>query len=162
MNKWGLSPSNLFTISIDISGDNNLYQWYIKPRRTAENVEGTMVEGATSSTYIIEDINFDNMGIYYVEVTSPLIPGFIIRNRNQNVFAVTDMFGTVFLETAAGLVMNQGDVLVYEVTLPGQPFIPTDTAIVDGEGKYFIDDVVLGDKEWRDGKKLVPSEWYQK
>ncbi len=133
-----------FEVSIEISGVNNVYQWYRKPRGADEESRGEPVTNADSSAYLIEGINFDNMGIYYVEVTSPLIPGFSIRNRNQNIFAVTDMFGTVYLETAAGLVMNEGDVLVYEVTEPGQPFIPTDTALVDSEGKYFIDDVVLG------------------
>ena len=92
-----------FELSISMPGDGNAYQWFRKERRTPEEVDGLTVDGATMPTYSIEGINFDKMGIYYVEVTNPAIPGFTIRNRNQNVFAITDINGTVFLNEQAGL-----------------------------------------------------------
>ena len=138
-----------FAVSIDISGDNNQYQWFRKPRRTPEDVAGTPVDGATNATYIIEDIDFDNMGIYYVEVTSslndPKLDGFTIRNRNQNVFAVTDVSGGVFLNETAGITLDDGDILIYEVLAPGQPFELAGTAQLTVGGAYTFDDIILGD-----------------
>ena len=137
-----------FAVTIDISGDNNVYQWFRKPRGTPEDVAGTAVDGATAATYIIEDINFDNMGIYYVEVTSsldhPKLEGFSIRNRNQNVFAVTDIFGTVFLNKSTDIRMGDGDVLLYEITAPGQPYDLLGETTLDAQGSYSFADAILG------------------
>lgn len=72
--RFGLTTSDLvpvnedFAVSIDISGDNNQYQWFRKPRRTPEDQPGMPVAGAMSASYTLSDINFDNMGIYYVVV----------------------------------------------------------------------------------------------
>ena len=137
-----------FAVTIDISGDNNVYQWFRKPRGTPEDVAGTAVDGATAATYIIEGINFDNMGIYYVEVTSsldhPKLEGFSIRNRNQNVFAVTDIFGTVFLNKSTDIRMGDGDVLLYEITAPGQPYDLLGETTLDAQGSYSFADAILG------------------
>ena len=133
-----------FTVSIDISGENNRYNWYRKPRGTPEDVPGTLIDGADVSLYLIENINFDNMGIYYVEVENDELPGMIIRNRNQNIFAVTDITGTVFLNKTAGVVMDQGDVLLYEITEPGQPYDLAGEALLNGEGQYDFQEAVLG------------------
>ena len=143
-----LPVNSTIAVSIDISGDNNLYQWFRKPRRTPEDVDGTPVDGATGPTYVIDALDFDNMGIYYVEVTSaladPKLDGFSIRNRNQNVFAVTDVSGAVFLNESAGVPMNDGDILIYEVLAPGQPFELTGEATLPSNGTYSFSDVILG------------------
>lgn len=138
-----------FELRIDITGDNNRYQWFRKPRRTPEDVPGTPIPGATRNRYVVDNIDFDNMGIFYVEVTSPLVtqqfPDFKIRNRNQQVLAVTDMFGTTFIDPVAGTIMNQGDVIAFEISKPGEAFFPFDTVTLSNSGQYFLDDVVLGD-----------------
>ncbi len=149
--RFGLTTTELLdvnsttTVSIEISGEGNVYKWFRKPRRTPEEVAGTEVVGATASSYTIEGLNFDNMGIYYVEVTNPGLPDLTIRNRNQNVFAITDIFGTVFLNQTAGVVMDDGDVLIYEILAPGQPFELLSTSALGPSGAYSLEDVVLGD-----------------
>ena len=134
-----------FELSISMPGDGNAYQWFRKARRTPEEVNGSLVEGATLPTYSIEGINFDKMGIYYVEVTNPAIPGFMIRNRNQNVFAITDINGTVFLNEQTGIPMTDGDVLLYEVLTPGQPFELTGSVVLPATGAFSFPDVILGE-----------------
>ncbi|MEQ9426331.1 MAG: T9SS type A sorting domain-containing protein [Cyclobacteriaceae bacterium] len=136
------------TLSLEVSGASNQYQWYYKRRGTPETDVGTPVDGATSRELTIDNLNFDNMGIYYLQVTSsnPAFEDLAVRSRNQNVLAVTDIFGTAFLDPKADTRMTDGDVIVYEIQQPGTPFVPFDTVAVDATtGEYFFNDVVLGD-----------------
>ena len=55
-----------YTISVNVGGENNNYQWY---------KAGTTITGAVKNSYTI--INFseiDNIGIYYCEITNTQVP----------------------------------------------------------------------------------------
>ncbi len=152
-------------VSIDISGTRNTYQWYKKPRRTIEGfatpeeTPGTAIEGGTARGLVIDSIKFETMGIFYVEVSNPLLPGLIIRNRNQNVFAVTDVSGTAGIDPDVGSVLTEGDLIVYEIEAPGRPFTALDTVTFDANGAYFLDGLIPGDYilKARPGKSFMDS-----
>ncbi len=152
-------------VSIDISGTRNTYQWYKKPRRTIEGfatpeeTPGTAIEGGTARGLVIDSIKFETMGIFYVEVSNPLLPGLTIRNRNQNVFAVTDVSGTAGIDPDVGSVLTEGDLIVYEIEAPGRPFTALDTVTFDANGAYFLDGLIPGDYilKARPGKSFMDS-----
>ncbi|MEQ9426339.1 MAG: FG-GAP-like repeat-containing protein [Cyclobacteriaceae bacterium] len=133
-----------FDTTIVISGTQNQYQWF-KRRRRAPLETVTPVLGATSPELIIEELNFETMGVYHLEVTSPLFPDVVVRSQPLRLFAITDIFGTAFIDPVAGIPMDDGDVITFEISRPGEAFAPFDTVSVDLQGKFRIPDVILGD-----------------
>ncbi|MEQ8533197.1 MAG: hypothetical protein RIB86_15185, partial [Imperialibacter sp.] len=73
-------------VAIEVSGLTNNYQWYFNDQP---------IEGATRRFHIIDNVTYEKMGAYFVEVKSPKVPDFSIRNRNQNVLATTTISGVI-------------------------------------------------------------------
>jgi len=119
-------------LAIDVSGENNAYQWYFNDQPIA---------GSTQRFHIIESVNYEQMGSYFAEVRSSLVPDFFIRNRNQNVLATADLGGTVSFASDQSP-LNVGQVSVYQIR--SGPYDSLATVQVSS-GAYLANRIVLGD-----------------
>ncbi|WOK06089.1 FG-GAP-like repeat-containing protein [Imperialibacter roseus] len=120
-------------VAIEVSGLTNSYQWYFNDQP---------IEGATKRFHIIDNVNYDKMGSYFVEVKSPKVPDFSIRNRNQNVLATTTISGSInsaFDQSP----LTSGVAIVYKIK--DGPYDSIAAAQVSPEGAFIAEKIVLGD-----------------
>ncbi|MCB2222407.1 MAG: leucine-rich repeat domain-containing protein [Bacteroidetes bacterium] len=68
--------------AIEVSGDNNEYQWY---------KDGTLLPGQTTGTLYIENASIDDQGTYVLNVTNTLVPDLELISYNANVSIITGM-----------------------------------------------------------------------
>ncbi|WP_436514338.1 LamG-like jellyroll fold domain-containing protein [Ekhidna sp. To15] len=77
-----------YSLSVDIGGTNNTYRWYRNDVLISSG-DDFIVNNATS---VILAIDYDNMGTFRVEVSSPsLVPALTIDVDPQQVLAIADM-----------------------------------------------------------------------
>lgn len=133
-----------YLVTVPDLGKGTEYQWNFGPLVPGQpfNNDVEPIEGATNRRYQIEGLDYDQQGTYRVDATHPLVPGLTITSRNRNLWASTDLFGTVYADETQSL-LTSGTVAIYRVTEP--PFYLEDTAAVDGFGRYKFEDLVLGD-----------------
>jgi Leucine-rich repeat (LRR) protein len=120
-------------VAIEVSGLTNSYQWYFNDQP---------IEGATKRFHIIDNVTYDKMGAYFVEVKSPKVPDFSIRNRNQNVLATTTISGSInsaFDQSP----LTSGVAIVYKIK--DGPYDSIAAAQVSPEGAFIAEKIVLGD-----------------
>lgn len=127
-------------IEINVSGNNNLYQWYFNNRKPGS--ENTAIPGATSRIYYVDTVAYESQGIYFAEVTSPLVPDFAIRNRNQNLTAVTSIKGVVN-DILAQTPLSAGEVSLYMVR--SGPYLNMGSVPVGTDGSYCFPKAPLAD-----------------
>ncbi len=132
-------------VRINMSGTGLQYQWKFGPYLAGKafNNNVTNIEGANSRVYQIENLGFDQMGTYRVDITHPSVPGLTITSRNRNILATTDIFGKAFADDQNTL-LTDGFVGLYRKT-PSGPFVFEDSVGLDGGGEYAFRNVVLGD-----------------
>ncbi len=132
-------------VRINMSGTGLAYQWYFGSYIPGQpfNNNVSVIEGANSRVYQIENVDYSKMGTYRVEITHPSVPGLTISSRNKNILAKTDVFGTVYAD-GSNTLLDDGEVILYRKT-PTGPFVAEDTTSIDGGGEYAFTDVVLGD-----------------
>ncbi|WP_170148006.1 leucine-rich repeat domain-containing protein [Marinoscillum furvescens] len=133
-----------YLVTVPDLGKGTEYQWNFGPLVPGRpfNNDVSPIEGANSRRYQIEGLDYDQQGTYRVDATHPLVPGLTITSRNRNLWASTDLFGTVYSDETQSL-LTAGTVAIYRVTEP--PFYLEDTVSVDGFGQYKFEDLVLGD-----------------
>ncbi len=119
-----------YRLEVDISGQDNSYQWSYK---------GVELEGATNKAYVIPAINFDNMGEYSVVATNPGVPGLTLTSETQTVLASASITGIA--EIDAGL-LPAGEATLYQIQ--EGPFDSVFTSTV-AAGDYELTKIVLGD-----------------
>ncbi len=119
-----------YRLEVDISGQDNSYQWSYK---------GVEQEGATNKAYVIPAINFDNMGEYSVVATNPGVPGLTLTSETQTVLASASITGIA--EIDAGL-LPSGEATLYQIQ--EGPFDSVFTSTV-AAGDYELTKIVLGD-----------------
>ncbi len=129
-----------FVLTAAISGAGNKYQWVFDD--LAEPEVAVAIEGATTNELAIDSLNYENMGSYRLTATNDSLPGLVLESRNQNIWASTDVQGTVFAD-ASGTLLTDGQVEIYRIF--DGPFEKSDSAQLDSNGFYKIEDVVLGD-----------------
>ncbi len=135
-----LARGTSFTLSANVGGTANSYQWYYK----GANDEGA-IDGAKSATYDINEIDYDNMGEYWVEVTNPLVPGLRLTTAPQKVLATTEMvFSPTYRDATGSTVgLDEGEGYLLKVK-EGAAYDTLDAQAVTAAGLLF-EDVVLGD-----------------
>ncbi|MBR09961.1 MAG: hypothetical protein CMP48_20025 [Rickettsiales bacterium] len=129
-----------FVLTAEVSGVGNTYQWIFDDLPEPE--EAVIIEGATTNSLALSNLNYDNMGSYRLRATNDALPGLVLETRNQNIWASTDVAGTVVAD-GAGTLLTDGQVEIYRIY--DGPFEKSDSAQLDSQGNYEIKDVVLGD-----------------
>ncbi|WP_421896536.1 T9SS type A sorting domain-containing protein [Marinoscillum sp.] len=123
-----------------VPGKGNVYQWLFDDFPAPD--EAVDVSDANKTNLMLTDIDYSNMGSYRLKVTNPALPDLEIETRNQNIWAATDIYGKVFADDQGNL-LTDGQVEIYRIF--DGPFTLSDSSVIDSEGNYVIEDVVLGD-----------------
>ncbi|MEP2611182.1 MAG: LamG-like jellyroll fold domain-containing protein [Cyclobacteriaceae bacterium] len=123
-------------------GDGTTFQWTFGPYIPGQffNNNTEPISGATSQSYIIENIDINNQGTYRLVATHPQLPDLTVQSRNQNIMAKTDFKGSVSINDSP---VTDGDVLIWRQT-PSGPFVREDSTALDASGNYELKEVVLG------------------
>ncbi|MEP4532294.1 MAG: LamG-like jellyroll fold domain-containing protein [Cyclobacteriaceae bacterium] len=129
------------TLTAPYLGSGVTYQWQFGPlipgKSFNDNVE--VIDGS-GQVYTIQNISAVNQGTYRFIATHPSVEDFAIEGRNQNIFAKTDIAGTI---RSDGSPISGGEVVIYRQT-PEGPFAKEDSTTVGTNGDYALTDVVLG------------------
>jgi Leucine-rich repeat (LRR) protein len=123
-------------VSITTGGEGLRYQWYR---------DGDAIYGAVGRTYSINDIDYDNMGVYTVSVTSTKAPGITLQSLPQTILAYGDIEffpGFSYADGERDLV-EEGVSLLLKI-VPNGPYDTTNLVSITDE-KIFFPKVVLGD-----------------
>lgn len=122
-----------FQFDFVTSGITNNYQWY---------KQGILITGSTSSIITLPTIRRAEMGKYYVEVTNDSVPGLTLTSKSFELFAQTDVSGTIKLNDSTS--MTDGDVLLMKITSTGG-YDTTSVVSASIEGGYTHNDIILAD-----------------
>lgn len=126
-----------FLLSQTAGGSQNQYQWYL-----VNPLEDTLAVAA-GPDHLVQDIQYETMGTYYVEVTSDLVPGLTLKSKNKNLTATAAVRFTARDEHANEVNEGVGYLLAYTEKL-GKPYDSAGVAEATAGG-FIFDDVVLGD-----------------
>lgn len=129
--------------SLDFPGTE--YKWSFGPLIPGRpfNNDVEPIAGATSRRYLIENVDFSKQGTYRVAMTHPDVPGLTIESFNRNIWASTDLFGRVILDSNDGTPLSNGEVIIYRIK--EGPYAGEDTVMVSPDGHYVFENLVLGD-----------------
>ena len=121
------------TLSYTVDGSNNQYQW---------TLDGEDITGANEDTYVIDSINFEDMGNYKLNVSSTEIPDFTISSEDQLVQATADIFGIVLGQGDQPLPSGSMDAL--EIVPGKAAYDSLDQQVTVSNGEFVVPDLVLG------------------
>jgi hypothetical protein len=126
-----------YEINLPILGQDLTYVW---------RFNGNVLQGETTSRFGIDSVNFENMGIYQLEVRDKLVaavdPNFRLLSGEQNLQATASLSGSIF--NADDAAVNNSEVTLYAIRPSGQPYDSIGTFSTTGNS-YQINDVVLND-----------------
>ncbi|MEM9326636.1 MAG: Ig-like domain-containing protein, partial [Bacteroidota bacterium] len=128
-------------LRVDIGGEANQYVWSFEGRQS-----NGVIDGVDAKKYRIEDIDYDNMGSYTLQVSNPLVPDLVLTSRPQTALATVDI---EFLATYQDIngeraLLDEGQGTLMEIVRPMQPFDTVSQIVIDNSGLVF-EEVVLGD-----------------
>lgn len=128
-----------FRLSTSIGGSDNQYQWF-KNGQAISNGSDFSIEGGRID---ILSIDFDKMGEFSVEVTSPtLVPGLSFSVDPQLVYAIADM--NVEVRNGSGALLSESlDAALMETTRRSKGFDTLEVA-TGRTSAFTFPDVVLG------------------
>lgn len=122
------------TFSVDVRGEENVYQWQF---------DGVNITGATESTYVIPDLSFDDMGVYRCIISNNLITPLDLITPGDSLLATADVSGTV--RGVNSTPIASGTVLALRITDTNTAY-DSITPVVDVvNGVFTYPDLVLAD-----------------
>ena len=128
-------------ITSSVPGSFNDYSWFFDDFANLD--ENIISLDESVPFYTIDDINYDRMGKYFVEVTNDELPDLTITAAPWRVLAKDDIFGTVF-SNDQGELLTDGRVDLFRITREG-PYDSTAFTSINTEGRYILRDIILGD-----------------
>ncbi|MDF1550818.1 MAG: immunoglobulin domain-containing protein [Bacteroidales bacterium] len=78
-------PGSNHTISVDVGGTNNSYQWY---------KDGVGITGGNESSFNIAAFSTNDAGIYYCQVTNSLVSSLILSSEDITLISDDSFYGT--------------------------------------------------------------------
>jgi hypothetical protein len=121
---------------VSAGGDSTTYQWMRN---------GKTIEDATDSVYSLEAINRSNMGEYKALASNSRLPLLVLNSALQKVQAYATISGTLLSADSAGI--TNGEMTLYRVK--PDAFEITATSVVDNDGSFSFEKVVLDDYQVR-------------
>ncbi|QSE95857.1 T9SS type A sorting domain-containing protein [Fulvivirga lutea] len=124
-------------LNVNVTGDNNLYQWFLN---------GTPVsDKSTSSDYVISSVSEADYGNYYCEITNAVVTDLTLRTEDIILSTPVEFTNspTVIVQNALSLeletTVNKTGILYY-LALPAGSSVPTEKQII--EGTNALDEIV--------------------
>ncbi len=105
-----------FSISVNVAGENNIYKWY---------KNGTLINGAASSSYLIENINSEDAGVYRCDITNDAAPDLTLNRRKIHINVVDYLIFPDVLTKEATNITNASAQLNGSVTTKNQKVVST-------------------------------------
>ncbi|MBV6646295.1 MAG: VCBS repeat-containing protein [Cyclobacteriaceae bacterium] len=131
-----------YVLEVNMEGEGNVFTWYFQSLQDViEDIPAEPALDGNSPKYLVNEIDFFDMGVYYAEVTNPDLPDLTIRSRNRNVFAKTEIFGRIVDQDSISL--TRGEITLFR-QLPRGPYDSTSTVAINGAGEYGFEAAVLG------------------
>ncbi|MFY0653360.1 MAG: VCBS repeat-containing protein [Cyclobacteriaceae bacterium] len=153
-----------YPISVEIGGENNLYQWERKPFLLyGDQGVYSNAEGENETSILLENLRFDNMGSYRCIITNPNVQGLTYLSREVTVIGTVDLQGKVYDTT--GEEVKQGEIglmsirnlnIRYDSLINEETGKPVFEVGLDG---YIIRGVPLGD--YIIGVRSDPTKYVQ-
>lgn len=109
-----------FDVILPDDSPNNRYEWFL---------EGVPVAQTTSPVLNVLDLNFDNMGRYYAQVSNTVVPGLILQSDSVILLAEASISGTI--RASADEVLEAGTMILLKVndgaydTISSEPLLST-------------------------------------
>lgn len=145
-----------YTLSVSIGGSNNTYTWYRNDVQISSG-DDFIINNATN---VILAIDYDNMGTFRTEVTSPLVPGLTIDLDPQDVLAVADIIMRLTDSDDAIINSETFDGALLEAIRRTQGYDTLEQA-TNVTAEFVFEDVVLGDYlcgiESDNGDAFIPT-----
>ncbi len=146
-----LPQGSMHTLSNSVTGSNNSYKWFVDLYNTYE-VEFTEIANATQNRYLIQSLDYDNMGTYYTEVTNELLPGLTLTSEPVQVWATANLTITALGKNnqpltsgAAYALRNLGPGLPYD-SIPKEANGTGDPkGLILSNGRANFENLLLGD-----------------
>ncbi len=132
---------NDYQISFSLAGTANQYQW-----QAAGPVINGVIPNANGSSYLIEQIDYENMGIYTLSATNEQVPGLTLTSHPVVVNATAELSlnPTYFDIDDEETLLDEGSIQLLQVTAPQTPFDSVQQLNIEEDG-YLFDQVILGD-----------------
>jgi hypothetical protein len=131
-----VAVNSYYEFKVNAGGASSVYAW---------KRNGTLVNGANSSTYAIASIGRNTMGDYISEVTNPALPLLTLKSTLQRTRAYATIAGKLLYET--NVPATKGDVTLFRVT--NSAFENTGTKAVATDGSFSFEKIVLDDYQLR-------------
>lgn len=120
-----------YTLLAQVGGTQNNYSYLLN---------NASVNNSTQGNYLISSINKQNMGVYQVQITNPLVPNLTLTTLPVSILAVVDISGRMLVnETTPALA---GSMNLFRVTTTGAYDTLRDISI-NADGTYLFEKVVL-------------------
>jgi hypothetical protein len=131
-----VAVNSYYEFKVNAGGASSVYKW---------KRNGTLVNGANGSTYVIASIGRNTMGDYISEVTNPKLPNLTLKSTLQRTRAYATIGGKLFYQT--NVPATKGDVTLFLVTT--EAFENLGTKAVANDGSFSFEKVVLDDYQLR-------------
>ncbi len=125
-----------YQLGFNVPGTANTYQW---------SLDDQPVAVATDDNYLIENIGFDNMGVYALSVTNDIVTDLTLESEPQAIWAQADIdFIPIYTDrTGDPAQLDEGEAWLFEV-IPDQPYDTTSSPQVIDESGISFQDIRLG------------------
>ncbi len=122
------------SFSFPIGGASNQFTWYR---------DSTLLVDSVRNEIFIAQINRDNMGEYYAEVTNSVAPGLTFHSARKNVIAVADIEGKLLASSQGEPITNGTASLLLVTSANGYDTLSIQQ--VGSDGAYTFEKVRLAD-----------------
>jgi len=83
--------SSPFLLQVFTAATGNSYDWILSNIL----IKNTTIATTTANSFLLESLNFDNMGTYKVEITNSTLPGLILEGDEIVIAATANLTGTI-------------------------------------------------------------------
>ena len=145
-----LPKGSSYTFQSSIGGEQNQYQWSVDNFNTFDR-QFNDLETGTSAFYLVESLDYDNMGSFKLTVTNELLPGLTLETAPVQLWATANLEIAVYggdellAEGAAYALRNRGPKLPFDSI----PRLASGGGDPDGlsftEGYVLFENLLLGD-----------------
>ena len=139
-----------FEFTWDVSGENNVYQWFR---------EGTLLDGQTTNTLTLADVSADDEGVYTLQVTNTLVTDLMIESYDVTLDVIVT--GTPEVEINE-MTIYPNPVTNNYVSINTGSTVDVAVQIIDINGKMMKEETINGQQSVVDISELPKGIYFVK